>query len=101
MPNDRAQYEPVAWWFTRRKIGRELGKRYQPSEELSPQLLTLVRKLDALEGNQLLRECKERLRTPVEGPSAALVTSARAVSFPDVPLECLLRGRAWSANGGQ
>jgi hypothetical protein len=29
---------------------------------LPPDLLTLVRKLDALEGNQLLRECKERPR---------------------------------------
>jgi hypothetical protein len=58
MPNARAQYEPVAWWFTRRRIGR--SERYQVSKELPPDLLTLVRKLDALEGNQLLRECKER-----------------------------------------
>ena len=67
MPNARAQYEPVAWWFTRRRIGRSLGERYQVSKELPPNLLTLVGKLDALEGNQLLRECTEHLRdqTPV------------------------------------
>jgi hypothetical protein len=62
MPNARAQYEPVAWWFTRRRIERSLSERYQVSKELPPNLLTLVGKLDALEGNQLLRECKERLR---------------------------------------
>jgi hypothetical protein len=61
-PNARARFEPVAWWFTRERIGRGLRERYQAPEELPPSLLSLVRKLDALEGNQLLRECKERLR---------------------------------------
>ncbi len=61
-PNARARFEPVAWWFTRARIGRSLRERYQAPEELPPTLLTLVRKLDALEGNQLLRDCKERLR---------------------------------------
>jgi hypothetical protein len=61
-PNVRARFEPVAWWFTREKIGRGLRKRYQAPEELPPGLLTLVRKLDALEGNHLLRKCKERQR---------------------------------------
>ena len=61
-PNARARFEPVAWWFTREKIGRDLRERYQAPEELPPSVLTLVRKLDALEGNHLLRECRERLR---------------------------------------
>ena len=61
-PNARARFEPVAWWFTRERIGRGLRERYQAPEELPPSLLSLVRKLDALEGNQLLRDCKERLR---------------------------------------
>jgi hypothetical protein len=61
-PNVRARFEPVAWWFTREKIGRGLRERYQVPEELPPSVLTLVRKLDALEGNHLLRESKKRLR---------------------------------------
>jgi hypothetical protein len=60
--NARARFEPVAWWFTREQIGRGLRERYQAPEELPRSLLTLVRKFDALEGNHLLRECKERLR---------------------------------------
>jgi len=58
-PNARARFEPVAWWFTRQRIGRSLRERYQAPEELPRSLL---RKLDALEGNHLLREWKERLR---------------------------------------
>jgi hypothetical protein len=45
MSDTHAQYEPVAWWFTRRRLGRELRNLYQAAEELPPQLLTLVRKL--------------------------------------------------------
>ena len=44
------------------RIGRGLRERYQAPEELPPSVLTLVRKLDALEGNHLSRECRERLR---------------------------------------
>jgi hypothetical protein len=56
------------WWFTREEIGRGLRERYQVPKELSPKLLELVRKLDAvsssrtlvskldaIEGNYLLR----------------------------------------------
>jgi len=53
MATDYARYEPTAWawWFT---IGWVLGQRYQVPKELPPKLLALVRKLDALESNQLL-----------------------------------------------
>lgn len=44
---DGAGYQPVAWWFTKRRIGRELRNLYQATEELPPQLLALVRKLGA------------------------------------------------------
>lgn len=70
MPTARAQYEPVAWWFTRRRLGRSLTERYEAPNELSLGLLTLVRELGALEGNQLLRECTERPNGLVEGASA-------------------------------
>jgi hypothetical protein len=41
-----AQYEPVAWWWTRNQIGRDLKELYEVPKELPPKLLTLVRKLD-------------------------------------------------------
>ena len=42
-----AGYQPVAWWFTKRRLGRELRSLYQAIEEkLPPQLLALVRKLE-------------------------------------------------------
>ena len=45
MPNV-AQFEPIAWWWTQREIGRHLRERYEVPKELPPELLTLVRKLD-------------------------------------------------------
>jgi hypothetical protein len=41
-----AQYEPVAWWFTKRRLGRELGNCYPVPEELPARLLTLISELD-------------------------------------------------------
>jgi hypothetical protein len=54
MPNV-TQYQPVAWWWTRRQIGRDLRQRYHVLKNLPPKLLTLIRKLDAIEGKCLLR----------------------------------------------
>jgi hypothetical protein len=42
MSDTHAQYEPVAWWFTRRLLGRELRNWYQVPEELPTRLLTLI-----------------------------------------------------------
>ena len=81
MSMQRAHYEPFAWWLTRERIGQDLRERYPALQELPPRLLALVRKLDAppgnqsqqempsdwlskldaLEGDQLLRACKKRL----------------------------------------
>jgi hypothetical protein len=47
MLNSRPQYEPVAWWYTRNQIGRELRERYQPPKALPPRLLTLLAELSA------------------------------------------------------
>jgi hypothetical protein len=86
MPEVCAQYEPFAWWLARERIGQDLRERYRVPKELpprlltivskldvvegsqlpqglSPRLLTLVGKLDAIEGNQLLRTCRKRLRS--------------------------------------
>ena len=46
MSDTHAQYEPVAWWFTRRRLGRELRNCYQMPEELPARLLTLISELD-------------------------------------------------------
>jgi hypothetical protein len=49
-----AHFEPVAWWWARNRIGRELSERYKVPKELPPKLQTLVLRVDAIEGNQLL-----------------------------------------------
>jgi hypothetical protein len=46
MSDTHAQYEPVAWWFTKRRLGRELQNLYQAAEDLPPQFLALIRKLE-------------------------------------------------------
>jgi hypothetical protein len=56
MPTGSAGDEPFAWWLAREGIGRDLRERYAVSEELPPRLITLVKKLDAVEGNQLSEE---------------------------------------------
>ena len=48
-------FQPVAWWWTRRQIGRVLRERYNVLKDLPPKLLTLIGKLDAIEGKYLLR----------------------------------------------
>ena len=83
MATQRAHYEPLAWWLTRERIGQDLRERYPALEELPRRLLTLVRKLDSvegnplpqetppnwsrkldvIEGNQLLRACRKRLES--------------------------------------
>ena len=53
MAKESAGYEPYAWWLTREQIGLCLRKDYRVLQELPPRLLTLVGKLEAVEGNQL------------------------------------------------
>ena len=55
MATQSAQFEPVAWWWARSQIGKDLRKLYEVPKELPPKLLTLVSKLDAIEGNYLSR----------------------------------------------
>jgi hypothetical protein len=80
MATNSAAYEPFAWWLIREQIGLCLRERYRVPKDLPPRLLKLVRKfqavegnqelspglymlfskLDALEGNELLRACRKR-----------------------------------------
>ena len=46
--------EPVIpWWLHVKGVGASLRERYQVPEKLTPKLLKLVSKLDAIEGNRL------------------------------------------------
>jgi hypothetical protein len=46
MATQSAQFEPVAWWWTRNRIGQDLRGHYEVPKELPPKLVSLVRKLD-------------------------------------------------------
>jgi hypothetical protein len=86
MGMERADFEPFSWWLARERIGTDLREYYAASQELPSQILALVErlgdaiegnqcrrqsspdapsllsKLDAIEGNHLLRACRKRLR---------------------------------------
>jgi hypothetical protein len=57
-PNS-SPYEVSAWVLTRERIGQSLRERYQVTTELPPALLTLFKKLDAVEGKMLLRRIQQ------------------------------------------
>ena len=65
MPNV-THFQPVAWWCTRRQIGRVLRERYNVLKGLPPKLLTLIGKLDAIEGKYLLHYAPPLGRRSVE-----------------------------------
>jgi hypothetical protein len=48
--------EGFTWWFVRKRIGQDLRERYDVPKGLPPNLLALVRKLDAIEGKYLSRD---------------------------------------------
>jgi hypothetical protein len=51
MAKKYAGYEAHAWWLTREQLGLCLRKHY-PVSKLPPRLITLVGKLEAVEGKQ-------------------------------------------------
>jgi hypothetical protein len=56
-----ASSEPViAWWRDVERVGESLRDRCEVTKGLPPKLLKLVRKLDAIEGNQLSRSSMTR-----------------------------------------
>jgi hypothetical protein len=65
MPNV-THFQPVAWWWTRRQIGRVLRERYNVLKDLPPKLLTLIGKLDAIEGKYSLHYAPPLGRRGVE-----------------------------------
>ena len=65
MPNV-THFQPLAWWWTRSQIGRVLRERYNGLKDLPPKLLTLIGKLDAIEGKYLLHYAPPLGRRSVE-----------------------------------
>jgi hypothetical protein len=85
MRTQRAYYEPFAWWLARERIEEDLRDYYAAPQELPAEILALIErlgatleggqfreesdapsllsKLDAIEGSQLLRACRTRLRS--------------------------------------
>jgi hypothetical protein len=59
LEKDRSRYDTSVWASTRERIGWSLRERYRVSKELPPGLLALVRNLDAVEGNLLLRRMQQ------------------------------------------
>jgi hypothetical protein len=86
MGTQSAPYEPFAWWLARERIGQDLRERYavpqeaplrllapvrklgdglegnQFHEETTPGAASLLKRLDAIEGNELFRACRTRMR---------------------------------------
>jgi hypothetical protein len=86
MGTQSAHYESFAWWLARERIGADLREYYAAPQELPPQIRALAEKLgdgiegdqfreestpdapsflsklDVIEGSQLLRACRTRLR---------------------------------------
>ena len=86
MGMQRGDFELFAWWLAGERIGADLREYYAASqespspiralverlggavegdpfrEEPAPDAPSLLNKLDAIEGNQLLRTCRTRLR---------------------------------------
>jgi hypothetical protein len=66
MPAENSLYEAFVWVLTRECIGQSLREHYQVPTELPPALLTLARKLDAVESDlQLAKELPLSLLTLV------------------------------------
>jgi hypothetical protein len=80
MATQCAQFEPVAWWWARNKIGRDLRELYEVPKELPPKLLALVSKLDAVESNQ-----SPRSRTLLKKLDASKASACHALRPPAEP----------------
>jgi hypothetical protein len=76
--NDGARYQPVAWWFTKRRLERELRNLHQAAEQLPPELLAFVRKLEG-------KLAKIRRRT-VRLVAASMRTKPTVVTLEGRPL---------------
>jgi hypothetical protein len=86
MPEPSAHFEPVAWWFTRKEIGRGLREHYPLAEDSPARLLLLIKKLDG---------------TPEISNQDSAVDKARTQSALTTGRDDRLKGSAlhWHCNG--
>jgi hypothetical protein len=47
VPETNTHFEPIAWWYTRKKIGRGLAQHYELADDLPPRLLALISEIGA------------------------------------------------------
>jgi hypothetical protein len=89
MSKECARYEPVAWWFTRSRIGRGLREHYEIPAELPANLLAVIRQLDAIAGDQLFRDFQRGdLRHTADSAISTqdlVLASARSIAALDAP----------------
>ena len=52
-----AQFEPVAWWYTREEIGRGLREYYGPGDDPPARLQLVISKLDKPRPSWLVNLC--------------------------------------------
>jgi hypothetical protein len=52
-----AQFELVAWWYTREEIGQGLREYYGPGDDLPPRLQLLISRLDKPRSSWLANLC--------------------------------------------
>ena len=81
MATQSAQFEPVAWWWARNQIGRDLRELYEVPKELPPKLLALVSKLDAVESNQSPRPRTLLNLSGIMKPARSIATDQPNVCF--------------------
>jgi len=88
MSRDYAHYEPVAWWFTRNRIGRDLREQYKVPAELPSELRALIGKLE-IEGCELFREFQRRdSRNTIDSAISTqdlVLASERSIAELDAP----------------
>jgi hypothetical protein len=62
------QFQPVAWWYTRKQLGRGLRECYDAPEDLPIRLIVLIKTLDQTLSTQAADQPKaESQRAPNDG----------------------------------
>jgi hypothetical protein len=85
---DGHSYERLTWSFVIEQIGQGLRERYELSKELSPKLLALIRKLEAIENKS------PRARTLI-GTLDAVEGYYLKRYVPPVEPRCISAGDDW------
>jgi hypothetical protein len=87
MSKECARYEPVAWWFTRSRLGRGLREQHEIPTEMPSNLLAVIKQLDTIEGNHGELPGGNRRDTTASAISTQdlVLASARSTAELDAP----------------